>query len=126
MQKEHFSQSAQHACLLLPAPQFRSVKKQHFVSLVLSVKGDSIWRIRYRKASSGLQDALDHQAQIQSQLEHCEVADQYLATCVQLDDAERPLQTAAQAKILFTSPETPVLCTISFADISLASTTQPV
>ena len=76
MQKEHLSQGAQHACLLLPAPQLRSHKKQRFVPLVVGgkfVKDDSIWRSR-EAASSGLQDALYHHAQIQSQLEHCQVA----------------------------------------------------
>jgi hypothetical protein len=61
--------------LLLPAPQLQSHKKQRFVPLVVGefVKDDSIWRSR-EAASSGLQDALDHQAQIQSQLEHCQDA----------------------------------------------------
>lgn len=42
---------------------------------------------------------------------------QYLATCVKLYIVKRPLQIAAQAKAIFTCPETPVLCTTSFVDI---------
>jgi len=42
----------------------------------------------------------------------------HLATCVKLEGVKRPVQTPAQAKVLFTCTEKPVLCPTYVVDIS--------